>query len=864
MLRFFCCDDRRRADVRSSATLNGIDYLEVLDEEAPTPADRQRILRIHFLKKPDGILSTTLSAAQPDNVKIAGGTRVRNIRADNTTFANDILEVHVTAAGDYSTYTLSLVETTGGPMNGLDPLLSEVDFSFKVECDTDLDCRSDRPCPPDVFEQPEIDYLSKDYNSFRQLMLDRLSVIAPQWTERNPADFGIALVEVLAYVGDYLSYQQDAVATEAYLFTARKRRSARRHARMLDYRMHDGSNARVWVQVQVNVDNVLLPRATQLFSRIGSADPRIAPDGPILTPYSDALAFHPIVFETMEKCTLYNTIERLPFYTWGEQNCCLPRSATSASLAFKLEQDDPRLKPGTVLVFMEEVGPRTGEAADADPRHRHAVRLTNVVSTRDSLRNQDVTEIEWADEDALPFPLCISSIADEAHGRKYLADVSVALGNIVLADHGRTISEILPSIPEADPAPGAVPAGAGDPCNPADPIPTPPRYRPRLTSGPLTMVGTAARTQIINGRKRHVSFDPTAPASTAFEWDVDRTLPAISLSVSDTVVPSVFLPDPKKPELFDLSPIDQFGRWFPQRDLLASDQFAMEFVAEVEEDGFATLRFGDDEYGQRPTPGTKLTAVYRVGNGVQGNVGAGALAHIVSSDGRIDGVYSPLPARGGREPETIEKVRQNAPSAFRIQQRAVTPEDYAEVAARHPQVQRAAATLRWTGSWYTVFLNVDRVGGRDVDPGFAARLSLHMERYRMAGHDLEIAGPHFVPLDIRMFVCVLPDYYASDVKAALLEAFSNQAFPDGRRGFFHPDAFTFGQPVYLSRMYAVAQAVQGVRFVEVTRFQRLGVDSAAGIDDGVLDMGPLEIARLDNDPSFAERGLLVLDMGGGR
>ena len=48
-------------------------------------------------------------------------------------------------------------------------------------------------------------------------MLDRMAVLMPAWQERNPADLGVALVEALAYSADQLSYQQDAVATEAYL-----------------------------------------------------------------------------------------------------------------------------------------------------------------------------------------------------------------------------------------------------------------------------------------------------------------------------------------------------------------------------------------------------------------------------------------------------------------------------------------------------------------------------------------------------------------------------------------------------------------------------------------------------------------------
>ena len=140
------------------------------------------------------------------------------------------------------------------PPDGFDPILSRVAFSFKVECPSEFDCLLDEVCPSERIEAPAINYLAKDYASFRQLMLDRLAVVMPNWQERNPADVGIALVEVLAYVGDYLSYYQDAVATEAYLGTARQRVSLRRHARLLDYVMHEGCNARTWVHVTVDAN----------------------------------------------------------------------------------------------------------------------------------------------------------------------------------------------------------------------------------------------------------------------------------------------------------------------------------------------------------------------------------------------------------------------------------------------------------------------------------------------------------------------------------------------------------------------------------------------------------------------------------
>ena len=200
----------------------------------------------------------------------------------------------------------------------------------------------------------------------------------------------------------------------------------------------------------------------------------------------------------------------------------------------------------------------------------------------------------------------------------------------------------------------------------------------------------------------------------------------------------------------------------------------------------------------------------------------------------------------------------------------MTEADYAPVAQRHSEVQRAVATRRWTGSWYTMFLTIDRKGGLAVDADFETDLQAFLERYRLAGQDLEIDGPSFVSLDIAFTVCVEPGYFRSDVKAALLEVFSNRDMPDGRRGFFHPDNFTFGQRVYLSEFLAKAMQVPGVRWVDTqngesttNRFKRWGQPAHGEFDQGWIDIGRLEIAHLDNDPSAPENGKLEFIMEGG-
>jgi hypothetical protein len=177
--------------------------------------------------------------------------------------------------------------------------------------------------------------------------------------------------------------------------------------------------------------------------------------------------------------------------------------------------------------------------------------------------------------------------------------------------------------------------------------------------------------------------------------------------------------------------------------------------------------------------------------------------------------------------------------------------------------------FRWTGSWHTVFLFVQRADGSPVDDAFRARLAAFLERYRMSRHDVQIESPRHVPLDIAFAVHVAHDYLASNVRKALLEAFSNVVLPSGARGFFHPQSWRFGQPVLLSRVVATAMAVPGVDWVNVTdsqdgapRFRRFGAPAQSELEQGAIPIGPLEIARLDNDAGRPENGRLEFFLKG--
>ena len=92
---------------------------------------------------------------------------------------------------------------------------------------------------------------------------------------------------------------------------------------------------------------------------------------------------------------------------------------------------------------------------------------------------------------------------------------------------------------------------------------------------------------------------------------------------------------------------------------------------------------------------------------------------------------------------------------------------------------------------------------------------------------------------------------------------SDRAFADGSTGFFFPLRFGFGSAVYLSQLYALVSAVEGVSSAEITLFKRYWDPPRGELETGGIPMSPFEIPRLDNDRNFPENGVLRLTAVGG-
>ena len=79
------------------------------------------------------------------------------------------------------------------------------------------------------------DFASRDYQTIKQDLLTRATNIIPEWTDRDPSDFGMVLVDLWAYMGDILHYYVDLAAQESFIETATQRESVLAYANLFDY-----------------------------------------------------------------------------------------------------------------------------------------------------------------------------------------------------------------------------------------------------------------------------------------------------------------------------------------------------------------------------------------------------------------------------------------------------------------------------------------------------------------------------------------------------------------------------------------------------------------------------------------------------
>lgn len=797
--------------------VTGIDFIYVFPN--------QTMLDVYFLRSVTTLASPLPADLTREQIKIySPQASLPEIEVDAilswpTVNGQDVLRLRTKSAGDFSLYRFKIDDPR------IDPFYNDISFSFKANCPSDLDCKPpDHECPPDELVDFPIDYTARDFWSYRRALLDFAALRYPDWTDRLEADAGIMMAELMSAMGDEMAYYQDRINREAYLETATQRRSIRRHARLIDYHMHDGLGAKTWLDITANAAALFPATSTTI------------PAGINVFALSDDAGR--VDFETGKGITDKTSYtvkvanNAINAYLWDEDAVCLAAGSTemyidghhAADLAF---DDFPEGKPPGKWVLLQ-----TDPADAAQPQRAQMVRLIEITDTTDPVFTNNITHLVWEQEQALRFEFDLT--------------VLTVHGNMVPATAGRTHVQyfIADKAPASTlPADGTVNRQGHD--NTSVHLFT----LPDSQATPLVCLGSDPRRyNVPEILLEEVDYDPVTKS-----W-VSKVIPEVWEYRKALVGIASSAPGSKHFTLDD-------GTWQRVVHYYRAGK-------EIEHRDYAmnagvTIRFGDGEFGRIPGKGTAFRVRYRLGGTRRSNVAARTLTHIA---GLIPGiaVTNPLPAGGGWDAETYSELRQLATDAFRaVTYRAVRPEDYAEAAERLPWVQKAGATFRWTGSWLTAFVTPDPKGKVILEDAERQELMDQLNRFRQAGREVNVLNPVYADIDLKIEICVAPDAYPGQVKERVYEALMGINGLRPVPGYFSPDRFTFGTPLDRSTLEAAIQDVAGVRAVETIRFRRRGWFNWREFTGMRYDPGLQTIIRMANDPLHPERGTLKLHTHGG-
>lgn len=478
--------------------------------------------------------------------------------------------------------------------------------------------------------EPPIDYTSKDYESFRRLMLDVKKDRVPEWSSESPGDLGVTLIEAFAYIGDILSYYGDRQANEAYITTAVRRESVLNLARMLNYVPENAQPAEVDVRFTLasahESEEVTIPAKTRVSTDTEEAARRDE---------------EPVFFETKEEMVI--------------------AAAETEKLITCVEGQ---------TVLNEDVGVSDGE-----------------VEQRFELE-QD--------------PVIVGSI----------------------------------------------------------------------------------------------------------ELEVDEG--------------------------------DGYRVWERIEHLINARFDARAYAVQPDENDAITILFGDDVNGRIPDIDALIRATYRVGGGERGNVGSSTIVELIDDIEEVGSVSNPDPATGGINRESISSIRDNAPRSITTLTRAVSEEDYANLALDVLGVVKANSS--WDDQNSVVNIYVAPRGGGQPSQNLLDTVTNHLMDKTILGINYSVGGPMYVDVDVSVDIRVANTFQQTQVHDdAELEVKSFLSFDEQEIGGF----------LAVSELYRRLMDVDGVHSLIMTTFERTA-DGAGAVDN--IDLTAEEIGTV---------GTISLTMTGG-
>lgn len=551
-----------------------------------------------------------------------------------------------------------------------------------------------------------VDYTGRDYYSIREQLIARIQERIPEWTASDPSDFGVALVEAFAYMGDLISYYVDRTANEFSLATATQRNSLLNIAQTYGYTPVGYRSS----TVELTFFNNNTSASSGTLTAVGN--------GTTITYVgNNTFVVNGIVTVTGFSTTSFN-----------RTNATITSASSTQFTVSVTGVSGTASGTGTASMQYPAVTIPKGTVVSADVITADVVNPVYFTTLTDSVVLSSDTDVVYAEEGR--YINVIDSIADFTYGQQI--GVSAQAPNSVFE---------LPNTP------------------------------------------------VIDG--------------------------SIEVYIQYGTI---------------------YSKWTQVQHLLDYGPNDLVYTVKSDENDVVSIYFGDGVSGAIPVNSSVIRAMYRVGGGNLGNVSANTVDTIVyipsltsSQTNALSSaitVINGTAAIGGSNPESNAEIRVSAPLSLRSSNRAITLEDYENLAISVTGVGKAKAYgSTWTS--ITVYIAPSRnVNDTDIQPGLTetgttsieySELSVNVTDYLsdklLIGSSVTIQPPTYSDLVITVQYVKLPQYTQPEVdiniKKALLLVY-------GYTGM------NFQDTIYPQDIEYVLNQTEGIKTAKLTSLYKNG------------------------------------------
>lgn len=655
-----------------------------------------------------------------------------------------------------------------------------------------------------------VDYTGRDYYALRTELIARVrEATNQQWQGNDPADFGLALIEAFAYMGDQINYYIDRIANESYLLTATQRQSLLNIAQVYGYTPTGfvGSTVEATFTSKIGSENQIGG------SQLTTIDVPDSGGSPVSTPHVAELIVpnnHPfavddwVIVSGMDETQYNGTYQIIKVGLDAGLNviCYKPESSIShisgnGTVFTVTTSANHQFKPGESVVI-SGVSPSgyNGTWTVGEVLGATSFTVTSSVSTSyvsGGKVNYANVATNGTGTDVLGYAYQVGTVTIP-QGTQLTAEVTYA---------DKTQQVAFTTLADVE---------VGHIGNPYNSRPVSARQGENVAYRDKNKKNLVANAHDIDGELLGYSNGQAEQSLSLSETQVDKAL--LDVYVDDGI---------------------NFNKWQQVQHLTDYGPSSAVYTVSLAADNSVTVNFGDGVSGAIPPQDAAIKAVYYVGGGPIGNIAAGQLTTITAvptttteEETIIKGfvtVTNESVGAGGADPETNDVIRFNAPRALSALNRAVTLDDFANLALSYRGVGKARATSEARTSVTVYIAPTQADSSTEVTPGLTdgvettamtilrQNVAEFLSDKKQIGTTVTVAAPTYTQVELTVEYSTLPQYNAAQVEQYIKSALFSQ---------FAYNYVDFADVITPEEIEFKLRQVTGIRNIRVKELHRAG------------------------------------------